>query len=109
LGQFALFHLSASVPLSPAEKITVLVVVTMANEYRMRPDGPHFLIIDHAGERVGAYRTEREAKHEMDVCLSDDIMWESARLLVRNSVDAFMKMRNVDSRTAQCWIREAAD
>jgi len=80
----------------------------MANLYRIRPDGQRFLIIDQAGERVGAYMTEREAKHQIHVCLGDDIMWESARLLVKNSVDEFMKMRNVDSRTAQHWIREAA-
>jgi hypothetical protein len=97
------------VQFSPAEKSILLTVVTMANEYRIRPDGLQFLVIDQAGERVGAYRTEREAKHQIDVCLSEDIMLESARLLVKNSVDSFMKMRNVDSRTAQHWIREAAD
>jgi hypothetical protein len=97
------------VPFSSAEKSTLLAVVTMANEYRIRPDGPQFLIIDQNGETVGAYKTEREAKNGIDVFLSDDIMWESARLLVKNSVDEFMKMRNVDSRTAQHWIREAAD
>jgi hypothetical protein len=94
---------------SSAEKRTVKLVVTMANEYRIKPDGPQFLIIDQAGETVGAYKTEREAKNEIDVCMSDDQMWESARLLVKNSVDSFMKMRNVDSRTAHYWIREAAD
>jgi len=36
-------------------------------------------------------------------------MWKSARLLVQAAVSAFMNVRHVDSRTAQYWIREAAD
>jgi hypothetical protein len=97
------------VPFSPAEKSTLLAVVTMANVYRIRPDGPQFLIIDQNGETVGAYKTEQEAKNGIDVCMSDDLMWDSARLLVKTSIDSFMKMRNVDSWTAHYWIREAAD
>ena len=81
----------------------------MANEYRITPHGPQFLIIDQTGETVGVYKTEREAKDEIDLCISDDVMWKSARLPVKMSVDSFMKMRNVDSRTAHYWIREAAD
>jgi hypothetical protein len=94
---------------SPAEKSKLLLVVTMANEYRIKLDGPQFLIIDRTGETVGVYKTEREAKNEIDVCMSDDVMWDSARLLVKNSVHSLMKMCNVDSRTARYWIREAAD
>ena len=81
----------------------------MANEYRIKPEGPQLLIIDQTGEMVGVFKTEREAKSEIDVCMSDDLMWDSARQLVKISVDSFMKMRNVDSRTARHWIREAAD
>jgi hypothetical protein len=81
----------------------------MANEYRIRPDGPQFLIIDQNGETVGVYKTEQEAANEIDLCMRDDLMWDSAKLLVKLSVDSFMKMRNVDSRTAYYWIREAAD
>jgi hypothetical protein len=81
----------------------------MADEYRIRPVGSQFEIIDDAGDRVGAFQTEREAKHEVDVFVSEDVMWKSARLLVRAAVSAFMNMRHVDSRTAQYWIREAAD
>jgi hypothetical protein len=78
-------------------------------EYRIRLVGSQFEIIDGAGDRVGAFQTEREAKHEVEVFLSDDIMWKSAKMLVQAAVSAFMKMRQVDSRTAQFWIREAAD
>jgi hypothetical protein len=69
------------VPFSPAEKSTLLAVVTMANEYRIKPDGPQFLIIDQTGKTVGVYKTEREAKDGIAVCMSDDAMWDSARLL----------------------------
>ena len=81
----------------------------MANEYRIKPDGPQFLIIDQTGETVGMYKTEAEAKSEIDICITEDVMWDLARMLVKISVDSFMKMRNVDSRTAHYWIREAAD
>jgi hypothetical protein len=101
--------LSASVQFSPTEKSTLSLVVTMANEYRIKPLGPQFLIIDQTGERVGVYQTEREAENGIVIRISDDLMWDSARLLVKMSVDSLMKMRNVDSRTAQYWIREAAD
>jgi hypothetical protein len=87
----------------------LLLVVTMADEYRIKPDGPQFLIIDQTGETVGAYNTEREAENEIVIRMSDDAMWDSARLLIKMSADSFMKMRNVDSRTAQYWLREAAD
>jgi hypothetical protein len=83
--------------------------VVMADEYRIRPVGSQFEIIDDAGERVAAFKTEREAEHEIDVLVSDDAMWESARLLVRVAVNALMNMRHVDNRTARYWIREAAD
>jgi hypothetical protein len=87
----------------------LLLVVNMVNEYRIKPDGPQFLVIDQTGETVGAYKTEREAQYEIDVCTSDDKMWESARLLVRIAVAAHMKKHGVGIRTAQYWIREAAD
>jgi hypothetical protein len=94
------WELSASVPFSQPKKSTLLLVVTMANEYRIRPDGPQFLIIDQTGETFGAYKSEREAKNQIDVCMRDDLRWDSARLLVKISVDSLVKMRNVDSNTA---------
>lgn len=81
----------------------------MADEYRIRPVGSQFEIIDDAGERVAAFNTEREAEHEINVLVSDDVMWDSARLLVEVAVNALMNMRHVDSGTARYWIREAAD
>jgi hypothetical protein len=102
--------LYGSVLFSPVQKkSTLLLVVTMANEYRIKPNGLRFLIIDQTGETVGVYKTEREAKSEIVICVRNDKMWDSARLLVQISVDSLMKMRNVDSRTAHYWIREAAD
>jgi hypothetical protein len=80
----------------------------VADEYRIRPVGAKFEIIDQAGNRIGMCNTRRKAKKEIAVCASNELMW-SARMLVKISVNAFMNMRNVDSRTPQYWIREAAD
>jgi hypothetical protein len=52
----------------------------MANAYRIRPDGPQFLIIDQNSETSGVYKTEREAESAIDVCMRDDLMWDSAGL-----------------------------
>jgi hypothetical protein len=93
---------------SQTKKRTLPLVVTMAN-HRIKPSGPRFLIIDQTGETVGVCKTEREAKSEIDVCKINDAMWDSARLLVKISVESLMKMRNVDSRATHYWIREAAD
>jgi hypothetical protein len=81
----------------------------MADEYRIRPVGAKFEIIDQAGDTVGTYKSKRKAKQQVDICLTNDLMWQSARMLVKISVNAFMNMRNVDNRTARYWIREAAD
>jgi hypothetical protein len=81
----------------------------MADGYRIRRAGTKFEIIDHAGETVGVYETLREAEYEIDVCVSDDAMWKSAKLLVEIAVAAYMRTHGVDSKTAQYWIREAAD
>jgi hypothetical protein len=81
----------------------------MGNEYRIMPDGRRFEILDLAGERIGMYETKRKASQAINVCKANDILWDSARLLVRIAVNALMKMRGIDYRTAQYWIREAAD
>jgi hypothetical protein len=81
----------------------------MADEYRIRPVGTKFEIIDQAGDTVGTYKSKRKAKQQVDVCVTNDLMWQSARMLIKISINAFMKMRNVDNRTARYWIREAAD
>jgi len=81
----------------------------MADEYRIRPVGAKFEIIDQAGETVGTYKSKRKAMQQVDACVANDLMWQSARMLVKISVNTFMNMRNVDRRTAQYWIREAAD
>jgi hypothetical protein len=74
-GRIHKFDLSATVPSWAAGNYTLPLVVTMANEYRIRPHGPQFLIIDQTGETVGVHKTEREAKSEIDAYLRDDVMW----------------------------------
>src|SRR5271156_2999420 len=81
---------SASEQFSRAEGSKLLLAVAMADEYRIRLLGSQFEIIDDAGDRVGASQTEREAKHEIDVLVSDDSMWKSARMLVQAAVSALM-------------------
>jgi hypothetical protein len=101
--------MSANALSSLAEKSTLPLVVTMADEYRIRPDGPQFEIIDGAGETVGVCKTMRKAEHEITLCKKEDVMWESAKLLIEKAVKAYMKKHGVNSRTAHYWIREAAD
>jgi len=80
----------------------------MANKYRIAHDGSDFVVNYDAGVTVGAYETEQEAKLEIEVCAHDDFMLETARSLVRAAIDAFMRLHNIDRRSAHGWIREAA-
>ena len=80
----------------------------MENKYRIAHDGSDFVVNYDAGVTVGAYETEQEAKLEIEVCAHDDFMLETARSLVRAAIDAFMRLHNMDRRSAHGWIREAA-
>jgi hypothetical protein len=100
---------SRTVQTLPTGKCIFPLEVVMAAEYRIRPVGAKLQIIDQAGETVGTYKSKRKAKQQTDAFVASDLMWQSARMLVRISVNTFMNLRRVDRRTAQYWIREAAD
>jgi hypothetical protein len=80
---------------------------TMADKYRIAHDGPDFIVNYDAGVTVGVYQSEQEAKLEIEVCAHDDFMLETARSLVNAAVEAYMRLHNIDRRTACGWITEA--
>ena len=49
------------------KRVDLLLEVVMA-DYRIRPVGEHFEVIDSAADRVRVCDTEREAKQEIDIC-----------------------------------------
>ena len=81
----------------------------MADAYRITPYGPEFMVSQNAGVTVGVYNTQHQALREIEECERDDFMLETARSLVNDAVDALVRMRHIDRRTAHGWIKEAAD
>ena len=81
----------------------------MTDKYRIRPDGARFKLTDAAGDTMGVYNSVREAKMEISIIKRDDLMFATARQLVKRAVEAHMKLYRVDYQTAHYWIREAAD
>lgn len=77
----------------------------MNTEYRIEPAGTQFTVIDPWGERlVHDYATEEAAKADIARCKKEDAMWETAKLLVENAIQAHMKIHNVDRETSACWV-----
>ena len=81
----------------------------MADTYRITLQGPEFMVNQNTGVTVGVYSTQQEALREIEACKRDDFMLQTARSLVNNAVDALVRMRHIDRRTAHGWIKEAAD
>ena len=81
---------------------------TMADKYRMTPQGSEFIVNENAGGTVGIYKTKQEAQRGMEDCQRDDFMLHSARSLVNAAVQACMQMHDIDRQAAHGWIREAA-
>ena len=81
----------------------------MSDTYRISSHGPEFMVIHNAGVTVGVYNTEQEAQLIVEDCERDDFMLQTARSLVDVAVETHMRLHHTDRRTAQNWIREAAD
>jgi hypothetical protein len=81
----------------------------MADKYRIAHDGSDFIVNYEAGGTVGMYKTEQEAKQEIEVCERDDFMLQTAKSLVIAAVEAHMWLHNIDRQAAHSWIRDAAD
>lgn len=80
----------------------------MKNNYRIEPDGNHFIVVDPWGEQlVDDFPTRKAAELDIERCKKEDRLCESAKLLVDTVVKAHMKINGVDRETAERWIRDA--
>jgi hypothetical protein len=80
----------------------------MSTEYHIEPSGSQFIVIDPGGEQVNAHPTEDAAKQEIERCKKEDAMWDAAKTLIENAIQAHMEMFGVDRQTARYWINSAA-
>jgi hypothetical protein len=78
------------------------------DKYRIRHKGSRFTVSVDSGEMVGDYSTAKEAQQTVTDCEHDDLLFETARTLVQEAVDALMHAYNIDRQTAQDWIKDAA-
>ena len=81
----------------------------MADKYRIAHEGSEFIVNENAGVTVGVYKTQQEARREIESCERDDFMLKTARSLVNAAVEAYMRMHDIDREAAHEWIKEAAD
>ena len=82
----------------------------MSPEYRVEIIGRQFIVVDPSNEIVGRYTSQEEAQQTIEECRKEDEGWETARLLVRNAIKAYMQMHGgVDHNTARHAIWAAAE
>ncbi len=81
----------------------------MNKEHRIRPVDTQFILIGDAGEQVDASTTADLANQDIERCIKDDAMWETAILLVDIAIKTLMQMHGVDRKTARHWISRATD
>jgi hypothetical protein len=81
----------------------------MSPEYRVEIVGRQFIVVDPSNEIVGRYTSQEEAQQTIEECRKEDEGWETARLLVRNAIKAYMQTHGVDYDTARHAIWAAAE
>jgi hypothetical protein len=81
----------------------------MSKGYRVETAGSEFAVIDPWGVRVGTYATEEAAKQDIERCVKEDAMYESAKKLVDAAMTAHAEMFGISRETASYWIRSAAE
>jgi hypothetical protein len=81
----------------------------MSPAYRVEIVGRQFIVVDPSNEIVGRYASQEEAQQTIEECKKEDEGWETARLLVRNAIKAYMQIHGVDHDTARRAIRDAAE
>jgi hypothetical protein len=81
----------------------------MATKYRTEPAGSAFVVIDDAGEQMGTYPTENLAKQDIERCLKEDAMYETAKQLVDFAIKTHMQMFRVDRAVSRYWIGSAME
>jgi hypothetical protein len=80
----------------------------MSDEYRVKPAGNAFIVIDPWEEQlVDVFPTEEEAKEDIERCKREDALYEMARQLVEISEEVLMQKFGVDRKTAQYWVSSA--
>jgi hypothetical protein len=77
--------------------------------YRIEPARNGFVVIDGQQEIVGQYETRQEAQTSIEQCQEEDAVWETATLLIENSIQTLMAMHRVDRNWARYWICSAAE
>jgi hypothetical protein len=82
-------------------------VTTMSTKCHIEPVGNQLIVVDPWGEIVGRYPTEDAARQDIERCLKEDAMWESAKLLVDMAIKTHMQLHDVDRETASYWINSA--
>jgi len=78
------------------------------DKYRIKHKGSRFAVTFDAGETVGVYGTAKEARQTINDCEQDDLIFRTARTLVKKAVDGLMRTYNIDRQTAQEWIKDAS-
>ncbi len=81
----------------------------MSPEYRVEIVGRQFIVVDPSDEIVGRYTSQEEAQQTIEERKKEDEGWETARLLVKNAIKAYMQMHGVDHDTARRAIWAAAE
>jgi hypothetical protein len=79
----------------------------MSSEYRVQRSGSAFTVIDPWQEVVGTYPTLEAAAQDIERCISEDAMWETAKTLANAAIEAHMAMHGVDRQTAAYWVNSA--
>ena len=80
----------------------------MKNEYRIKPAGGAFIVVDPWGEQlVDVFPTEDAAKQDIERYKREDALFETASLLVEISEEVLMQKFGIDRKTAQYWVSSA--
>jgi hypothetical protein len=80
-------------------------VTTVSTKYCIEPAGNQFIVIDPWSEQlVHTYPTEDAARQDSELCMKEDAMWETAKLLVDAAIKVRMEIHGVDRGTAAHWV-----
>ena len=78
----------------------------MSIEYRIKPVGCQFIVVDPWDEIVGRYTSEEEAQQNIERFEKEHAVSETAHLLVETAIKALMQLNGVDRDTAERAIRD---
>jgi hypothetical protein len=81
----------------------------MKHAYRIEQTDQGFAVYDRWGVQIDVYKTEDDARKEVDEWKYEEAMRETAKHLVDIAVKTLMRVHNADPATARCWILNAAE